>query len=138
MFEAYKDPDASLLIRTDFADDAAWAALCVAAHQPDPVEGFCACFMAVDDPAIGAQTPQAIAAQVHAELHRSAVFFADSEALADPAYPILCVGGAAPRAGSFRVVAAHIWGPENNLRLSNMDFAEFASAAGPDGVFRGF
>jgi hypothetical protein len=27
---------------------------------------------------------------------------------------------------------------ENNLGIANMDFSQFADAAGPDGVFRGF
>ena len=37
-----------------------------------------------------------------------------------------------------RVVVSEAWGPENNLRLANMDFVEFAEAADADGVFRGF
>jgi hypothetical protein len=138
MFEQYKDPDASLLIRTDFSDDAAWNALCEAVQKPDPKDGFCAYFAAVDDPEIGAQSPATTAAQVHVELGHSAVFFADAAALGDPAFPVLCVEGITPSALSFRVIADHIWGPENNLRISNMDFEEFLAAAEPDGVFRGF
>jgi hypothetical protein len=38
----------------------------------------------------------------------------------------------------FRVVPAELWGVENNLSIANMDFAEFAHHADPDGVFRGF
>jgi hypothetical protein len=138
MFEQFKDADASLLIRTDFGDDAAWAALCEAVQKPDPREGFCAYFTCVSDPAFGTQSPEAIAAQAHAALHDVAVYFADAAALADPSFPVLCVDGSGAAAASFRVVADHIWGPENNLRLCNMDFADFLGAAGPDGVFRGF
>jgi hypothetical protein len=31
-----------------------------------------------------------------------------------------------------------MWGVENNLSLANMDFAEFADATDPDGIFCGF
>jgi hypothetical protein len=39
---------------------------------------------------------------------------------------------------TFRVIPSEMWGVENNLSLSNMDFFEFADAADEDGVFRGF
>jgi hypothetical protein len=37
----------------------------------------------------------------------------------------------------FRVVPEEIWAPENNLRIANLDFADFANAADAGGVFRG-
>jgi hypothetical protein len=138
MFETYENPDASLLIRTDFADDAAWTALCDRVQQPEPNEGFCAIFVFIDDPQIGAMSVEAIAAQVHADTGAGAVFIADATAMAAPDYAVLCIDtGSAPLA-SFRVIPREIWGPENNLKLGNMDFADFAGAAGADGVFRGF
>ena len=39
---------------------------------------------------------------------------------------------------TFRVIPAEIWSVDNNLSIANMDFAEFADAVEPDGVFRGF
>jgi hypothetical protein len=138
MFERFDDPDASLLIRTDFSDDAAWAALCVAVQAPEPNEGFCANFVCIDDPVLGLLSPEDTAVQVHTELHQLAVYFADTQALREPGHPILCVGGGETPIATFRVCSDQVWAPENNLRLSNMDFSEFASAVGPDGVFRGF
>jgi hypothetical protein len=138
MFERFDDPDASLLIRTDFSNDAAWAALCIAVQAPEPNDGFCANFVCIDDPVIGLRSPEDTAAQVYAELHHCAVYFADALALREPDHPILCVSCGESPVSTFRVVADHIWGPENNLRLSNMDFSEFARAVGPNGVFRGF
>ncbi|WBC08931.1 hypothetical protein [Micromonospora sp. WMMA1947] len=38
----------------------------------------------------------------------------------------------------FRVLPAEMWSVEDNLSIGNMDFFEFADAADPDGVFRGF
>ncbi|MFC8848558.1 MULTISPECIES: DUF6924 domain-containing protein [unclassified Micromonospora] len=40
--------------------------------------------------------------------------------------------------GPFRTLPRQVQAIENNLSLGNMDFVEFARAAGPDGVFRGF
>jgi hypothetical protein len=39
---------------------------------------------------------------------------------------------------TFRVVPRETWAVENNLSIANMDFAEFADRADPDGIFRGF
>jgi hypothetical protein len=138
MFETYQSVDASLLIRTDFSDDAAWALLCAAVQAPESTEGFLANFVCVSDPAIAMQPPEDIAAQVHGELLHSAIYFADEAAFSDPTYPVLCIDGSGAAAESFRVIAEQMWGPENNLRLGNMDYADFLGAVEPDGVFRGF
>ena len=39
---------------------------------------------------------------------------------------------------SFRVTPAEAWGVENNLRLGNMEFLDFAECVDEDGIFRGF
>jgi hypothetical protein len=38
----------------------------------------------------------------------------------------------------FRCISSELWGVDNNLNISNMDWEDFAGAAGKDGVFRGF
>jgi hypothetical protein len=43
------DADCSLLVRTDFADDAAWEALVADATRPYGPDGFSAYFSAVSD-----------------------------------------------------------------------------------------
>ena len=138
MFEGYKDSDASLLIRTDFVDDAAWTALCDRVQQPDPDEGFCAVFVCIDDPQIGAMSLAAIAAQVLADIGARAIFIADKVAMTAPDHAVLCIKVDGVPLLSFRIIPTEIWGPENNLRLCNMDFADFAGAADAHGVFRGF
>ena len=40
--------------------------------------------------------------------------------------------------GEFRAVPSAVQSIENNLSIGNMDFDDFATAAGDDGVFRGF
>jgi hypothetical protein len=81
---------------------------------------------------------EALARHATAELHCAAIFIADAEAIGGEDHAVLCVSCIGSLGASFRIIPAEIWGPENNLRLGNMDFAEFAIAAGPDGVFRGF
>lgn len=138
MLEAYRDPDASLLIRTDFSDEAAWSALCDLIRQPTPSDGFQANFICVSDPALAGLGLEALARHAAADLHCTAIFVADAEAIGSAEHAVLCVDCAETPGAYFRVIPAEIWGPENNLRLSNMDFAEFAAEARADGVFRGF
>jgi hypothetical protein len=38
----------------------------------------------------------------------------------------------------FRCVSPELWDVENNLSIGNMDWEEFVSEIGHDGVFRGF
>ena len=51
--------------------------------------------------------------------------------------PVLCLDASAPER-TIRVIPSELWSVENNLSLANMDFEEFAAAAGTEGVFRGF
>jgi hypothetical protein len=44
------------------------------------------------------------------------------------------IAGRAP----FRCIPSELWGVDNNLNISNMDWEDFSGAAGEDGVFRGF
>jgi hypothetical protein len=138
MFATYKNPDASLFIRMDFSDDAAWHALCKLVQQPSPSDGFQACFAFVDDRNLVETSIETLAREAAADLRCAAIFVADAEAMSGEDHAVLCVNCSDNPAPSFRVIPAEVWGPENNLRLSNMAFAEFGRNTGPDGVFRGF
>ena len=69
---------------------------------------------------------------------RTFIFVADRLALTNPDGPILVIDTFEQPGRSFRVIPASMWSVENNLAISNMDFAEFAAAVARDGVFRGF
>jgi hypothetical protein len=99
-------------------------------------DDFRAAFVFVNDPRLAEIAPEAIAKRVYQELGYSAVFIADARALYDPEHPVLCLSTV--DAAFFRVAPRDIWGPENNLRLANVDFLEFANAVDAGGVFRGF
>lgn len=66
------------------------------------------------------------------------LFVVDSGTLASSEYPVLVVDLKEQRGRQFRTAASELHSIENNLSISNMDFFEFADAAGSDGIFRGF
>jgi hypothetical protein len=69
---------------------------------------------------------------------RPFVFLVDSEAVSQPDHAVLVVDLSEEPGRTFRVIPSEAWGVENNLRLANMDFADFADAVDDSGVFRGF
>ena len=124
------------VLRTDFSDDAAWAALC--ADIQAPVGEFRAYVDCVSDPAFDGLTIEQVRARVPAASQRTFMFVADSMTFAHPEHPIVVLDLYTEPGRTFRVIPSEMWGVENNLSIANMDFAEFAEAADADGIFRGF
>lgn len=130
--------DCSLVIRTDFSNDAAWEELCTAIQAPQTEHQFRASVECISDKACSGLTQEMVASMLPPGSQRSFVFLADSDAISQPDYPMLVVDLLTEPGRTFRVNPAEAWSVENNLRLANMDFAEFADAVDPDGVFREF
>ncbi|MFJ7495122.1 DUF6924 domain-containing protein [Streptomyces sp. NPDC097727] len=147
--------EATLLIRTDFSDEAAWQDLRTVVTTPsDEDDDFLAMLHIVDDPAYRDLTTEQIVALAPAE--DDLLIVADEKALTGSEMPLLAVcmsdedddEGAGEDAGEdsdskpgfdeLRVVATELWSIENNISLANMDWEEFVDAAEEDGVFRGF
>jgi hypothetical protein len=126
----------ALVLRTDFSDDGAWDEVRAACSVPS-VEGFAASLSFVSDRAFAGLTAAQIAA-LPPKAYRRFIFVVDTVTVTDPGRPLLVVDLLRQPGRSFRVIPAQAWSVENNLTLANMDFFEFADAAGPDGVFRGF
>jgi uncharacterized protein DUF6924 len=127
----------SLVLRTDFSDSTAWEQICIAIQQPQTENAFQANVECVSDPAFTGSTPENVVS-LSAGSDRSFVFVVDSETISNPEHPILVVDLHHEPGRAFRVIPSEMWGVENNLSLSNMDFFEFADAADEDGIFRGF
>lgn len=127
--------DVTPLIRTDFRDNERWKRVVAAAVQESP-EGFCAKLHIVDDRSFEGASPSRII-QLAEETDHVLLILADDRTMDDPEMPLLCIDPIPP-GGRLRAVPEHLWGIENNVSLANMDFSEFAEAADPDGVFRGF
>lgn len=141
--------DATLLVRTCFADPAAWHRLRTAVATPSPDDGFLAGVHIVDDVAYEGLSPAQLVALVPESAPEEVLFVADRVTLDHQEGPILAV----PRVPmhwdddlrshyrdrpEFRVTVNVLWGVENNLRLSNMDWTEFSGSTDPDGIHRGF
>ncbi len=129
--------DNSLLLRTDFSDDAAWTALCVALQVPSE-EGFQARVDYISDPANDGLTAKQLVALAPKGGDHTFAFIADRITFTNPERPILVVDLYDEPGRTFRVIPREMWGVENNLSIANMDYYEFADNVDPDGVFRGF
>lgn len=141
MTRALPDDGVSLLIRTDFSDDERWRATVDAASQTwDLGDGMnaVAALSVVDDAAFDGLTLAELADVIDGPPYY--VFLADADTIADQEHSILAVdtSGDSTDFPTFRVHPSQMPSVENNLSLANMDFEDFASAVGADGVFRGF
>lgn len=132
----------TLLVRTDFSDQAAWEALHSAITTPNE-DGFLANLHIVNDPQYRDVTTEQIVALVPAR--GFLVIIADKTALTAPGMPLLSVmpyeeddDEYDQDHGELRVIAEQLWAIENNLSVGNMDWEEFTDAADDEDVFRGF
>jgi hypothetical protein len=128
----------SLVLRTHFSDESAWEAFCAAVQQPDEDIGFTAGVDFVSDPEYAGLTAELLPSVLGEDSERMFAFIIDQDALSRPDHPILVVDLFDEPGRTFRVIRSEMWSVENNLSIANMGFSEFADAAGPDGVFRGF
>jgi hypothetical protein len=132
------EDDYSLVIRTDFSDDRAWEQVCQLIQEPQTEDGFQASVECISEKSCSDVTPEKVASILPTTSPRAFVFLVDNSAINHPEHPVLVVDLAQNQGRSFRVIPSEAWAVENNLRLANMDFAEFAESVGRDGVFRGF
>ena len=134
------DDDHTLLVRTDYSDEEAWRDAVRRATTPTE-DGFAAALRTVDDARYEGMVAED-AAELASHSDAAAVLLADDETVADDERSLLvvCTDAFDEAYGrTFRVVPEELWSVENNLRLANLDFAEFADTADAgDGTFRGF
>ena len=127
----------SLVLRTDFSDDAAWDAVCAAIQQPNE-DGFQAYVDCISDPVYAGLTVEQLLALATKGGDHVFAFLVDRDTLANPELPVLVIDLYNEPGRSFRVIPREMWSVENNLSIANMGFYEFADSVDPDGVFRGF
>jgi hypothetical protein len=127
----------SLVLRTDFSNDAAWEVLQAAI---DGAHEYRQATYASDSRYAGV-TVQALvdadAAASEAE-KLTYIFLADAEAMADPEHALLAVDLYDEPGRTFRVPPRWFADISANLCLANMDFYEFADAVDASGTYRGF
>jgi len=131
------DTSSSLVLRTDYSDPAGWREM---RRRIEAVsdEGFRAQVAYFDDDRLAGALFEDLIALVRRGPFRTFFFVVDGETVEHTEHPVLVVDLHEEPGRTFRVVPAQMWGVENNLSLSNMDFSEFANNADADGIFRGF
>ncbi|GAA2059331.1 DUF6924 domain-containing protein [Williamsia deligens] len=137
----------SLLVRTDFSDDARWADVAQAAMEPvesgdSQFPTFEANLVCVDHPENEGLTATDLVNRTGDDPPFYA-FIADAQSMSDPEMSVLAVDLGRTEWGhepgrTFRVIPSEMSSVENNLSISNMDFRDFADSTDDDGVFRGF
>ncbi len=126
----------SLVVRTDFSDEAAWARIC--GEIEAPVGEFRAYVSFVSDPDFDGLSISALTSLGQRDPTRGYMFIVDRISLTDAEHPILVLDLADEPEPTFRVVPREMWSVENNLSIANMDWLDFADSVDADGVFRGF
>lgn len=129
----------SLVIRTEFGDEAAWEAS-KAAIRASHEEGYRFATYVSNPTFAGAAVAALIDAESEASDDRKVfyLFLADGTCMADGDRRLLAVDLHAEPGRTFRVPPRWFADVSANLSLANMDFAEFANAADDFGTYRGF
>lgn len=127
-----------IVLRTTFQNDAAWNNICAEIVTPNKKYGFLARVEFINDSSFENYTQDRILGDTNSAYVYSFIFVVDSATVSNVEHPILCIGLDNDKGKSFRVIPSEMWGVENNLSISNMDFEDFSMSVDPDGVFRGF
>lgn len=127
------------LVRTDFADDAAWGRVVAAVMAPADFGGeYVPNVQVVDDRSFEGLDPETLG-RTYDEDCVGYVLLADAESMGDrDEITVVYVDLYDDPGRSFRVAASEIASIESNLSIANMDFEDFADNVDSDGVFRGF
>lgn len=131
----------ALLVRTDYSDDRAWQAAVSAAtavYEGDDFERTGANLRPVESPALANLTPGELVSLQRGG-YLSVLAVADAQTMRDQTLQFVNLNELDAEVGrTFRSVPSEVEPIVANLSLANMDFAEFADKADPDGVFRAF
>lgn len=128
----------SILVRTDFTDDAAWRALLQDAQAVHADAQ--AVLTPVDDREFDGWTVDML---LDLDVDSGYLFAADARTFADPERPILVLNtdqaedDDPEEPTSFRVIPEQLASVENNLSIANLSFIDYVESADTDGVFRG-
>jgi hypothetical protein len=129
--------DCSLVVRTDFSDEATWQLVCQQVQAPQGESGFQATVEFISDKACAGLTPEAVCALVPgAPDERLFFMLVDSQTISNAEHPLLVVDTEDP-GRTFRAIPSAIADVEPNLRLANMGFDDFEASLGEGGVYRG-
>ncbi|MFE4933453.1 DUF6924 domain-containing protein [Streptomyces sp. NPDC056647] len=148
---AGRNRDAALIIRTDYSDEQAWAAVKAELMRPWGDGDFESYVHIADDPKWAGYTSAQIPSAALADEELSVVFLADCDSMGDGPITLLAVAMSAREecdsdeefeadGGEFRTVPAGVHEMHANLMIANLSFGDFKEAAEdePQGTFQGF
>jgi hypothetical protein len=126
----------SLVLRTDFSDEAAWETLQAEVDASD--EYPCATY--VNDPAYAGVSIQALVDEDSPDdpHHVGYLFLADAVTMRDEEHLLLAVDLYDEPGRTFRVPPRWCSDISANLTIANMGFHEFADEVDASGTYRGF
>jgi hypothetical protein len=135
---ALPSPDdlTSLVLRTDFSDDAAWDELRAVLRS----EGAHRSATYVSDPAYAGVTIQTLVetdAAASEDDKLTYLFLADAVTMSNDEWLLLAVDLEGEPGRTFRVQPSAFTDVSANLAIANMDFADFADATDESGTFQG-
>lgn len=124
----------SIVLRTDFTNDAAWSAVCSTISTP--AGDFRVSVEFVSDAQFDQLTIDRLLELVPPSSKKTFIFLVDEKTIADPEHPVLTVDLFQDKGRTFRVIPDQVAAVENNLAIANMDWEDFALNTDKDGVFR--
>ena len=130
--------DNSLVIRTDFADEAAWEAIIEAVQQPVGDFPYFADVVFLADADFDGLDKDQLRGLVPEGFPHSYLVVADRVAIASAEHPLLVVDLQDEPGREFRAIPSTVQDIAVNLSISNMDFEDFVVGVGEDGIFRGY
>lgn len=126
-----------LVVRTYFGSKGNWQTISGKLVQTYE-SGFRAYIEFLDDKKYKNSKPQEIVEYTNPNYSHFFIFIADSLTFTNPENSVLCIDLYEEIGKSFRVIPSELWGVQNNLSISNMEFSDFYDNCDSDGVFRGF
>jgi hypothetical protein len=134
----------SLVIRTDFTDDATWERVRSAIETPVPASSngvvvgkFKPAVEFVADRRFEHLALAELLELAKADPTHSIAFLVDHETLSDAEHPILVVDLTEVPGRTFRVVPTAMWEVQTNLAIANTSWEDHADYADPRGIYRG-
>jgi hypothetical protein len=128
----------SLVLRTDFSDQAAWMDICAEIQKPVGTLHFLAYVDYLNDAEYANITKEQLLNLLPRNYDHSFIMVADRTTMAHPEHPLLIIDLFDDSNSDFRALPNQVQGIENNLSIANMDFGDFAANVDEDGIFRGF
>jgi hypothetical protein len=127
-----------IVLRTDFSNETEWKKICDEIITPNPEFGFIPYVVFASDTSFQNYTEDQLLSDSSTQYHHAFIFIVDKQTMNNPEHPILCLGLKHNRGLKLRTIPSEMWGIENNLSNSNIDFEELSNAVDKEGIFRGF